>query len=301
VSQEVERRRVQNGDPWFLTSPMVGMGSLLTEGDHLYLDRSRDWRSALRLIMQTARTLEDAAGAAGVVLRDLADGDDELHTFLLGEGLLRIPVADSWVREDGHATDEEFLAGLTRKHRYHQRTRVLAREPEFDVEVLAGGSAAATALPALHRDVLYDRYRAVHARAFDLNVFPLPRRLIDAVLESPAFEVVVLRLAGRPRTSGGEDIVAFAVQHVTGEHVVPLFVGLDYTYVPTHSSYQVLLLQALRSAQRRGSRAVRFGMGADLHKARFGARREMRWAYVAANETYNADVLAHIAETVPAR
>jgi 7-keto-8-aminopelargonate synthetase-like enzyme len=300
VSREVERRRAEIGEPWFLTSPMVGLGSLLTEGDHLYLDRSRDWKSALRLILRTARREEDAAGAAAVVLRDLPDGDDELHTFLLGEGLMRIPVADSWVR-DGGASDQEFLAGLTRKHRYHQRTRVLAREPEFDVEVLAGSSAAATALPALHRDVLYDRYRAVHARAFDLNVFPLPRRLIDAVLECPAFEVVVLRLADRPRTPAGEDIVAFAVQHVTDEHVVPLFVGLDYAYVPTHSSYQVLLLQALRSAQRRGSRQVRFGMGADLHKARFGARREKRWAYVAANETYNADVLAHIAETVPAR
>jgi 7-keto-8-aminopelargonate synthetase-like enzyme len=300
VSREVERRRAKDGDPWFLTSPMVGMGSLLTEGDHLYLDRSRDWRTALRLILQTARTLEDAAGAAGVVLRDLPDGDDELHTFLLGEGLLRIPVADSWAREGGFATDEEFLAGLTRKHRYHQRTRVLGREPAFDVEVLAGGSPTAGALPAMHRDVLYERYRAVHARAFDLNVFPLPRRLIDAVLESPAFEVVLMRLAGRPRTTGGEDIVAFAVQHVTDQHAAPVFVGLDYAYVPTHSSYQVLLLQALRSAQRRGAARVRFGMGADLHKARFGARREKRWAYVAANETYNADVLAHLAETVAA-
>ncbi|HEV7188829.1 MAG TPA: bifunctional aminotransferase class I/II-fold pyridoxal phosphate-dependent enzyme/GNAT family N-acetyltransferase [Blastococcus sp.] len=300
VSREVERRRAESGDPWFLTSPMVGMGSLLTEGDHLYLDRSRDWRGALRLILRTAQRERDAAGAAAVVLRDLPD-DDGLHTFLLGEGLMRIPVADSWVREAPFATDDVFLAGLTRKHRYHQRTRVLAREPEFDVEVLAGGSATATALPAVHRDVLYDRYRAVHARAFDLNVFPLPRRLIDAVLGSPAFEIVVLRLAGRPRAPGGEDVVAFAVQHVTDEHVVPLFVGLDYGYVATHSSYQVLLLQALRSAQRRGSREVRFGMGADLHKARFGARREKRWAYVAAGETYNADVLAHLAETVPAR
>ena len=58
------------------------------------------------------------------------------------------------------AADEEFLAGLTRKHRYHQRTRVLAVGAAFDVEVLAGGSPAAAALPAAHRDVLYDRYRA---------------------------------------------------------------------------------------------------------------------------------------------
>jgi 7-keto-8-aminopelargonate synthetase-like enzyme len=296
VSHEVERRRSETGDPWFLTSPMVGMGSLLTEGDHLYLDRSRDWRTALRMILQAARAEEDAAAAAAVVLRDLPDGDDELHAFLLGEGLLRIPVADSWVREVGFADDEGFLAGLTRKHRYHQRTRVLAWESAFEVEVLAGGGPAAAALAAAQRDVLYDRYRAVHARAFDLSVFPLPRRLIDDVLDSPAFEVVLLRL---PELAG-DGIVAFAVQHVTGEQVAPVFVGLDYDYVATHSSYQVLLLQALRSAQRRGARLVRYGMGADLQKARFGARREKRWAYVQASETYNSDVLAHLAESVPA-
>jgi hypothetical protein len=112
---------------------------------------------------------------------------------------------------------------------------------------------------------------------------------------------VLLRLAERRGSPHPEDVVAFAVQHVTDEHVAPVFVGLDYAYVPTHSSYQVLLLQALRSAQRRGARLVRYGMGADLQKARFGARRERRWAYVQASETYNSDVLAHLAEGVPAR
>src|SRR6185436_3208218 len=47
VSAEVERRR--HDDPYYLTSTMVAMGSLVTEGDHLYLDRAADWRAALRL------------------------------------------------------------------------------------------------------------------------------------------------------------------------------------------------------------------------------------------------------------
>ena len=115
---------------------MVAAGSLLTEGDHLYLDRSRDWRTALRMILKAARAEEDAAGAAAVVLRDLPDGDAELHEFLLGEGLMRIPVWDTWVREVDFADDEEFLAGLSRGHRYHQRYNVLAWEPRFRVEVL---------------------------------------------------------------------------------------------------------------------------------------------------------------------
>jgi predicted N-acyltransferase len=299
VSQEVERRRAEAEGPRFLTSPMVGMGSLLTEGDHLYLDRSRDWQAALRLILTAARAEEDRVGAAAVVLRDLPDGDEELHAFLLGEGLLRLPVADTWVRDVDFADDEAFLAGLTRKRRYHQRTRVLGQERAFRVQVLEGGSPAAAALSADDRDALYDLYRAVHARALDLNVFPLPRRLLDAVLESPGWEVVLLHL---PDQAAGP--VAFAVQHVGAgtppTHVAPVFIGLDYRFVPTRHTYQQLLFQALRSAQRRGAPRVLFGMSADLQKARFGARREKRWAYVQPTDTYNSDVLALLAETAPA-
>lgn len=294
VSREVERRRSDGGDPWFLTSPMVGMGSLLTEGDHLYLDRSRDWRTALRMILSAARAEEDRAGAAAVVLRDLPDGDGALHAFLLGEGLLRIPVADSWTRPVDFADDEGFLAGLTRKHRYHQRTAVLPREAAFGIDVLAGGSPRALALPATVRDRLYGLYRAVHARSFELNVFPLPRRVLDAVLERPGWEVVVLSLPEEPAGP-----VAFAVQHVNADHVAPVFVGMDYAYVAPSGSYQQLLFQALRSARRHGVPRVLYGMSADLQKARFGARRTRRWAYVQATETYHSDVLAHLAESVP--
>jgi Acetyltransferase (GNAT) domain len=126
-------------------------------------------------------------------------------------------------------------------------------------------------------------------------VFPLPRSIVDAVLESPAFETVLLHL---PDRAAGP--VAFAVQHVTAGHVAPVFVGMDYDYVASHGSYQVLLLQALRSAQRRGARRVLYGMSADLQKSRFGARREKRWAYVQATDTFNADVLAQLTATVGA-
>jgi hypothetical protein len=176
---------------------------------------------------------------------------------------------------------------------------VLAWEPRFRVEVVDGGSAAAAALTSADRDRLYGLYREVHARAFELNVFPLPRRVLDAVLGLPGWEVVLLHLPEQR-----ESPVAFAVQHVgtapEPDHVAPVFVGMDYRFVPTHHSYQQLLFQAVRSAQRRGARRVLFGMSADLQKSRFGARREKRWAYVQATETYNSDVLARLAQTVPA-
>jgi 7-keto-8-aminopelargonate synthetase-like enzyme len=295
VSREVERRRAETADPHLLASPMVATGSLLSEGDHLYLDRSRDWRGALRLVLQAARAAEDAAGAAGLVLRDLPDCDDELHGFLIGEGFLRMPMWDTWVREVDFADDEQFLAGLDRRRRQHQRRHVLAWEPAYRIEVLPGGSAAAAALPAPQRDRLYAMYRDVHARKLDLNVYPLPRRIIDAVLDSPGWETVVLHLPDR-----ATEPVAFGVLNVTADRVATVFLGLDYDHVVAHRCYQQMLLQALRAAQRRGSARVLYGMGADLQKSRFGARPERRWAYLQPTETYNADVLAHIAESVSA-
>ena len=202
---------------------------------------------------------------------------------------------DSWVREIDFGSDEEFLAGLTSRPRYHQRTQVLPWEKTFRIEVVEGGSPEAAAVPASTRDRLHEMYRAVHARAFDLNVFPLPRHLVDAVLGFPGWETVLLHLPEHP-----DGPVAFIVNHVRPDTVAPVFLGLDYAFVRTHHSYQQLLFQALRSARRRGARRVLYGMSADQHKARFGARRVRRWAYVQPTETYNADVLAHLAETATA-
>jgi 7-keto-8-aminopelargonate synthetase-like enzyme len=299
VSREVERRRVVAGDPYLLSSRMVAMGSLLSDGDHLYLDRSADWRGALRLLLQAARAVEDETGAVGLALRDLPDGDEELHRFLLGEGFLRVPVWDAWVRDIDFTGDAEFLAGLPRKRRQHQAKHVLPWEEHFRIEVLRGGSAEAAAVPDATRDGLYRMYRNVHGRKLDLNVYPLPRHIIDAVLAAPGWELVLLHL---PDRAAGP--VAFGALSVTDERVATVFLGLDYTFVASHHSYQQLLLQALRAAQRRGARRVLYGMSADLQKSRFGARPEKRWVYVQATETFNSDVLAHIAETatrLPAR
>jgi 7-keto-8-aminopelargonate synthetase-like enzyme len=289
LSIEVERRRAD--DPYYLTSTVVGMGSLLSEGDHLYLDRTGDWRSALRLILAAARAEEDRAGAAAVVLRDLPDGDAELHEVLLGEGFARVPVLDTWTRSIDFAGDAEFLAGLPKKARYHQRTKVLAWEGRYRIDTYTGGGADAAALPGAQRDHLYRLYRDVHARNLELNVYPLPRRLLDAVLSRPGWELVTLTLHDGP-----DEPVAFALQHVGADAVQPLFVGLDYRYVTSHHSYQQTLWQAVRSAQRHGARRVLFGMSADLQKSRFGASPERRWVYLQSTDGFHHDVLNRIEE-----
>jgi 7-keto-8-aminopelargonate synthetase-like enzyme len=50
VSRLVESRR--KDDPYYLTAQTFAMGSLLSEGDHLYLDRNADWRGALGMLLR---------------------------------------------------------------------------------------------------------------------------------------------------------------------------------------------------------------------------------------------------------
>ena len=62
VSELVEQRRAE--DPYYLTSMTFAMGSLLTEGDHLYLDRNADWKGALDLLMGAVSEHAKARGRA---------------------------------------------------------------------------------------------------------------------------------------------------------------------------------------------------------------------------------------------
>lgn len=293
VSTEVELRRKHF--PRYLTSTVVGMGSLLTEGDHLYLDRDADWRSAMRLILAAAKAEEERAGASAVALRDLPADDPELHEFLVAEGFLRLPTMPAWERVLDFADDTQFLAGLTKKARYHQRTAVLGWEDRYQVESIVGGSPQAAALSEAARDHLYRLYRNVHARNLALNVFPLPRRLLDEVLAADCWELTVLRLPDGPA-----EPIAYALLHVGSEHVAPIFVGLDYEYVASHHSYQQTLWQSFRAAERRGARRILLGMSADLQKARFGARPLQRVVYLQPTEQYQVDVLNQITEAISA-
>ena len=87
VSELVEARRAE--DPYYLTSTTFAMGSLLTEGDHLYLDRNADWKGALDLLMAAVSEDARAAGAGTIVFRDLYAADIELAEAIRERGYVK--------------------------------------------------------------------------------------------------------------------------------------------------------------------------------------------------------------------
>ncbi len=284
VSERVEQRRAE--DPYYLTSTHFAMGSLLTEGDHLFLDRDANWRGALELLFAAVSEHASAAGAGTIVLRDLDAADHELAAAIHESGYVRTSLPVSVVYERVESTDDEWMARLTQRQRRHQRRQVLPFDEAYEVEILRRGSRSVSEAELDH---FYELYRAVQARGRALNVFPLPRRILRKMLQHEAWELMVLRL----RETG--EVVSFGALFVGARHYAPMVIGLDYRYVASHGLYRQMLRRALLRARELGVQRVLFGMGATLEKKRFGGRGEERVAFAQASDHYAAEVLAGLA------
>jgi 7-keto-8-aminopelargonate synthetase-like enzyme len=280
VSGRIEQRRIE--DPYYLTSLHFSMGSLLTEGDHLHLDRKANWRGAIALLLAAISKDAAAAGASTIILRDFDAGDDQLATVIRESGYVRMALPASLVYEPVAVSDESWLAQLSRRQRRHQRHHVLTFDKTYEVEVVRARSRAVSEAELDH---LYDLYRAVQQRGRALNVFPLPRRILRAMIADPAWELLLLRF----RETG--EVVSFGANFVGVRHYAPMVIGLDYRYVMSHGLYRQMLRHVLIRARQHRSDRILFGMGATLEKERFGAIPQQRVAFAQASDHYASEVL----------
>jgi 7-keto-8-aminopelargonate synthetase-like enzyme len=296
VSREVERRR--RGDPHFLTSRVLTLGSPLTEGDHLYLRRDGPWRQALSLLAAHVSELAEAREARLVALRDLPEGDAELDDALLELGFVRLPAPDSMLLDLDWADEDAYLARLTKRARRFQREAVAPRRDDWEARVLFAGDST---LPRAEWAHLYGLYHNVWERSFHLNTFALPEDFLPRMLEHPGWEIVTLSL--RPDAGGDADALpqAFFAARVGPEQYVPVVVGLDYRHVREHGAYHQCLAWMVRRARELARRRLLLGMGAQLEKRRFGARPLRRNVWVQTRDAFHADVLALLSGEVHTR
>lgn len=293
VSRAVEARRV--ADPYFLTSRIVSMGSGFSEGNHLYLDRQGPWRQALDLLLDAAVSLQEERDGAALLLRDLPTEDAELDQFIHARGFVRIPMFDSHRLVLDWTDEAQWHSRLSRRKRQHLQ-QIAAQAVHVRREVYGVGAGRTPDGALLDR--LYQMYRAVSSRKLRLNVFPLPRHLLPALCDNPAWELVTVHLD--PAAGGPEDgapVAWYAAHHHAG-HYAPFLCGLDYDYVFEHGAYRAMIYQMVHRARQLGVTEVHLGMDADLEKERFGSERHANSVYVQARDHYNGALLQEIVAEV---
>ncbi|MGE5708501.1 MAG: aminotransferase class I/II-fold pyridoxal phosphate-dependent enzyme [Bacteroidota bacterium] len=289
TSYLVEQRRQK--DPRFLTSLTHGMGSLLTEGNHLYLDRSGPWREAMLLLLGAIREEREHCEATRLVLRDLPSDDPEMDEFLLEQGFNKYSMPESLAIEVSWEDEEGFLRQLSKYSRRHQKREVLAWAPSFELEVLKKGDRTVS---EEELDFLYSLYLNVKARGYLINTFDLPRRMFEKMLEREEWEILLLYI--KPECGGPLERrpIGFLASFIGPEQYVPLLIGLDYGYVFSHHTYRQFLYRAVMRATEHGSKRIYFGFGATLEKQRLGAKIHEPSSYVQLYEHYNMEVLAQL-------
>ncbi|MDB5101207.1 MAG: 2-amino-3-ketobutyrate coenzyme ligase [Cyanobacteria bacterium RYN_339] len=284
VSREVERRRAV--EPDYLVSRALMMGSMFSEGQHLYLDWSRDWRGALALVLDEASAIQRRCGATTLVLRDLA-ADEELDAALTDHGFARVRMLDSLVLPLGWADEPAYLAGLSKSARRHQRLKVHPFNGVYDVEVL---DATSRRPDAAELDHYYRLYRAVASKGLEFNTFPLPRRLFDELLRHPSWEILVFRLNSEPLPVG----FGACFRGAAGAQYVPMLCGLDYRYVEPLGLYRQMLRHAVQRSNAEGFGVTYFGVGAAHEKTRYGSEARAQQMYILSTNDYNQEVLAQL-------
>ena len=279
ISKTLEEIRVH--DPYHLTSRVLSMGSLFTEGSHLYLDYDHPLRDrALDVLMQTLETLEHQMDTKMTVLRDF-DGDDPLGKYLNGQGFIRVQMPDSCVVDlVGKVDIEAHISGLSVLNRRHFRKEIQAFEPEFQVDILQ-------ACDEKQLGQLIGLYGNVHRNNLGLNTFPFPKRVFRTMSDNPRWEFILLSLKSKPQKIIG---VMFCYKNREKTYV-PAFVGLDYDYVRSHHTYRQLLYQTIKRAIALDLDRIDFGMTAAFEKRKLGATVTQCYAYVQASDNFAMELL----------
>lgn len=293
VSASVEKERKK--DPFYFTSRVLSTGSLLTEGEHLYIDKSSPyWKDAMQLLFDTINRLQEKYNTNSVVLRDFHDIDTEMETFLVDNGYFKIAMPDNnSVNDLSWNNQDEFYQQLSKCSKAHFRKQVKRYEDCYEVAVEKNATESDI-------DHWYSLYENVKANSLDLNTFSLPKKLFADIARDPAWEVVTLKLCPRGDSSQPKT-VAVVFCHMAGSHYIPMIIGLDYTYNKDYKIYRQALYQLVVRGKILGKRTIKLGFSASIEKKKVGAASCPTYAFMQTKDSYNAQALATVSLVAQAK
>ncbi len=288
ISAVVEDMRKKEGEE-YLTSKTVMMGSMVTEGEHLFLNRAHpDWKVAMECMFDFAAHLQDSYDANAIMYRDFVKTDDELDKFLMENGFIKTELAVNHTIENFEwENPEEWLSSLTAKSRRHVRGTILKKEQFYRTELVKN----ATEEQIEH---WYDLYLQVKKNSLALNTYTMPYKLFQNLATSPNWEIIELHL----NIDGKKDNKAVSVifNYKSGDSYSAMFIGVDYKSQKDFMPYRQALYQSILRAKKLGVKKLHLGFTADMEKKRLGAVPYQTYGYVQIKDHYNLSVISNIAK-----
>ncbi len=283
ISFQIEIERITN--PYYLCSQTFMMGSLITEGQHLFIDRSnKSWREILMLLLDNVWAEQIKESANTLCLRDFQADDKEIQDFFMNQGFIKFRLPDNHVVENVHWKSKiDFISPLKSRERWYLKDNVFKYEPLFDVEIIKDHSEKDI-------DIWYELYKNVKGRSFELNTFDLPKKLFVEMAKSPHVEIMQLKLKSDNEIS--RKVVGVTFNLITkSNNYCGILIGLDYDYLKTHGIYKQTLFQSIIRAGQLNSKQIYLGFTASDVKRKFGATAVQQVAYLQTQDNYSQTVI----------
>lgn len=281
ISQHLEKRREENPD--FMVSKTLMMGSLLTEGEHLYINPRTGQKEVLEAILNEVEKIQEETGAEKVVLRDFDKG----HAFkdwLFDRGFVALDMPNTNVLEfSAFSGMEEFKRRLKARRRAHFNRDV---EPYYHQFTLQRNQKLNEEELAIH----YRLFENVRERNLGINVFPYPAKMLKEMNTSDRWEIMALYL------EGVKNPVATMWVYKGLKTMAPMLIGLDYNYMQSHKLYKQCLYRVIEAANASGYHKLYFGFSADLEKRKLGAEQHAKVSYIRAEDNYAMDMMESMAK-----
>lgn len=279
VSAAIEEERKL--EPYKLSSMVLSLGCLFTEGDHLYWNAAHPLADkATNLFLEFMEKQEQTLGAKMTVLRDFPK-ESPWNNELYGQGFLRIQMPNSCTVDlHGAVRIETYVEQLSSRNRRHFRTDI---QPFLDLV----DCRVSSNLSALQLAQVRTLFGEVQARNLGLNTFSFPEGLFKRMNENPLWEFMVLYSINEP-----DRIVGVMFCYNNGCQVyVPAFVGMDYDILEEFSTYRQLLYRTIERAIVLKIPKIDFGMTASFEKRKLGAEVHEKYAYLHTRDNFILELL----------
>ena len=259
-------------------------GSLLTEGNHLYLDRTSPyWKEAMKILFEKISELQEQYKATASNLRDFDSNDAEMDSFFTENGYFKMAMPENSIMEELHwNSTEEYLEHINTRSRRHLRQEVLKHQQKYSIEVC-------DAVLENEMEYFYKLYFNVKDRNLGLNTFTLTYKVFENISKSKNWEMIVLRL--KPGFTISEKPVSVVFCYKGQENYNPMIIGLDYTCPREYNAYRQSIYQVILRAKQLGMKKVRLGFSATVEKRKFGAKVFTPCAYIQLKDNYNMEAL----------
>jgi 7-keto-8-aminopelargonate synthetase-like enzyme len=280
-SSEIEE--IRKYDKYYLTSNVVMMGSLLSEGDHLFIDRNYPfWRDSVIEVIRIMNEVKVAGEASAIQLRDLNTSDSEIRNLLLKEGFARASMPDTHIIvQPRFDSVDKFLAAISHKSRKHVRKFMISKEMSFQVNFEGGVSSEI--------DQYYDLYLNVKRKSYTINTFDLPKVVFANAMKSPNWEILNLYIPSVHK------LVGFVLSYKSSRgNYCPVIIGMDYNYNDEFSIYRQALFQLVKRASIGKASKIYLGMDATVEKQKVGTQVVPKSVYIQADDNFNMELIESV-------